>query len=78
MGGLARFGPAALREIPGPGRKQDKQFPAARGPETEKKVTTLSGMVVPMLSFDRPDPHGREDTKYEDFGPFWPRTAVGT
>ena len=47
---LGPFGPGrplAFREIPGPGRNREKtQFPGARGPETEKKVTTLSGMVV--------------------------------
>ena len=43
---MACFGPRALREILGPGQKRKTQFPGARGPEIEKKVTMLSGMVV--------------------------------
>ena len=69
----------ALREIPGLGRNRKTQFPGARGPETEKKVTTLSGMVVHKFFtfYVLPDwtPRGG---KYGDFRPFWSGTALGT
>ena len=53
------------------------------GPKTEKKnVTTLSGMVVRnFFTFDvlaDQTPRGGKIAKYEDFRPFWPRTAFGT
>ena len=58
------------------------QFPGARGLETENKSYHAIRDGCPqrscILHFDRPDPHGRENAKYEDFRPFWPRTAVGT
>ena len=34
--------------------------------------------LTDILRFDRPDPHGRENAKYEDFVPYQPRTAIGT
>ena len=51
MGLFSHFGlgrPLAIGEILGPGRNRKKktQSPGARGPKTEKKITTLSGMVV--------------------------------
>ena len=58
------------------------QFPGARGPETGQKNYHAIRDGCPQLSyslrFERSDPHGRENAKYKDFGPFWPRTAVGT
>ena len=51
------------------------RFPSARGPETGKKFTTLSVMVVhnflTFLCFDRLDPQGRETAKYGYFRLFW-------
>ena len=44
--GFGLFVPRALREIPRPGQNRKNTIPGARGPEIEKKVTTLSGMVV--------------------------------
>ena len=84
-GDLLGFGPVLgrrhLEKFRARAENRKTQFPGARGPETEKKVTTLSG-TCPQLSyslrFDRPDPHRQENAKYEDVGSFWPRTAVGT
>ena len=51
-------------------------------PKRKKKVTTLSRDGCPQLSYtfcsDRPGPHWWENTKYNDFWPFWPRTDLGT
>ena len=57
------------------------QFPGAKGPEIEKKYYAVRDGRLRFsysLRFDRPDPHGEENVEYEDFGPFWPRTTVGT
>ena len=62
-------------------KNRKTQFPGARGPETEKEsyhaVRDGCPLLSSSLSFDRPDSHRREGAKYEDFGPFWPRTALG-
>ena len=74
--------PLALREILSPGRKRKTQFPGAMGPETEKKsyhaIRGWLSATFYVLRFGRPDPWGREITKYRDLRPFWPRTAFGT
>ena len=66
-------GPGRLEKFRAQAKNKKTEFPGARGPKTDG---------CPQLSyssrFDRPDPHGRENAKNEDFGPFWPRTAVGT
>ena len=50
------------------------QFPGPRGPKTGKKVTTLSRTFVRNLltfyALTGRTPHGRENAKYKDFGPF--------
>ena len=62
----------------GPGPKTEKRnFPVLGVQNWEKKLVGCPQLSY-TLSFDRPDPHGRENAKYEDFGPFWLRTAVGT
>ena len=80
-GVLAVSGPGALGEVPGPGRKQKNAISRCWGPKTEKKVTTLSGMVVSkfLTAYVLTDrtPTGGKTQKNEDFGTFWPRTAVG-
>ena len=64
-------------------KKQKKRnFPVLGVPKRGEKVTTLSGMVVRNfltvhVLTDRA-PNWWENAKYEDFGPFWPRTTVGT
>ena len=68
--------------------RKKRNFPVQGGPERKKKLPRYAGDGCPQLSynvrFDRPDPHGRKNTKYfisfelfEYFGPFCPRTAVG-
>ena len=58
------------------------QCPSARGPETGGgKLPRCPGWLSATFSqfmFNRPNPHGRDNATYEDIGPFWPRTAVGT
>ena len=47
LGFWARFGPRALREIPGRVQKEKKRdFPALEVPRSKNKVTTLSRVVV--------------------------------
>ena len=83
-GDLVGFWPALglghLRNS-GPGPKTEKHnFPVLGVPKRKTKLPRCLG--CPQLSyslrFDQLDPHGQENTKYEDFGPFWPMTAVGT
>ena len=61
--------------------KRKTQFPVARGPKTElfyRVVRHGCPQLAYSLRFDQLDAHGRENTKYEDVGPFGPRRAVGT
>ena len=74
LGHLEKFGARA--------ENRKTQFAGARGPKTGGKSYHAVRDGCPQLSFglrfDGPDPEGRENAKYEDFRPFWPRTAVGT
>ena len=79
---MAQDGPWHFKKSQARAENGKTQIFGARDPETEKKVTTISGMVVrnflTVLSFPRPDPQGRETPKYRDFGPFCRKTALGT
>ena len=68
-----------------PGRSpkiEKRNFPVLGVPKRRKTSYHAIRDGCPQLScslrFDRLDPHGQENTKYEDFRPCWPRTAVGT
>ena len=62
-------------------KNRETQSPDARGPKTGggsyHAIRDGCAQLFYILRFDRPDPHGRENAKYEDFVPFWLRTAVG-
>ena len=81
LGHFALGQPLALREIPGPDRK-NRNFPVLGDPKWKKTCYHSIGDGFPqlsdILSFGRPDPLGREIAKYEYFRPFGPRTALGT
>ena len=68
----------------GPRPKTEKtQFPGARGtlggenPPPQKFLPEIAQLFY-TFHFGRPDPQGREIAKHWLFGPFWPRTALGT
>ena len=68
------FGLGHLEKFRARAENRKAQFSGARGPKTEKKNTTLSGMVVRnFLTFyvltDR-TPRGGKNAKYKNFGPF--------
>ena len=56
--------------------------PEQQGSRNRKKDYHAIWDGFPQLSyrlrFDRPDPHGQENAKCEDFRPFWLRIAAGT
>ena len=56
------------------------QFPGARGTfggkiRLPQKFLPEIAQLFYILRFGRPDPQGREITKYGFSGPFWPRAA---
>ena len=78
--GLGR--PLAFGEIPGQ-KQGETQFPAATGASGESSwppqvFLPESAQPFYLFRFGRPDPHGREITKYGFLEPLWRRTALGT
>ena len=63
------------------GRKKEKlNFPVLGALLVGKsgRPKSFSPKLRNFYFFGRPDPQGREIAKYWGFGPFWPRTALGT
>ena len=53
-------------------------FPGARGTFGAHRFLPEVAQLSYVFRFGRPDPQGREITKYWFSRPFWPRTALGT
>ena len=62
------------------GETDKRNFPVLEVLLGRKSGRFLPEIAQPFygLRFGRPDPHGQEIAKYLVFGPFWPRTALGT
>ena len=76
------FGPWHLEESREQSENGKTQFPGARGPERGGEWYHAIQEGCPrfsyVLHFGRTEPPERENTKCRYFGPFWPRTALGT